>query len=125
MTLLLASVLLALLAAGWTVVPLLTRRGASLADVAAGDVLDADARRKQALASLREAEFDFAAGKLDAADYQVLRTQLQREAVVALHAAKRLGAVAAVAASAGGIHRCGFTNPAGSRFCGGCGGALA
>ena len=106
------------LAAGWVVVPLLTRRFALLNDGDPTGMVDADARRRVALASLKEVEYDRVSGKLDDQDYRRLKAQLEREA---------LAAITAVDASTVGAshlpiaHSCGFVNPPGSRFCSGCG----
>lgn len=120
-------------AAGLVIVPLLLRRRALMVDLTPSHQVDAEARRRVALASLREVEYDRVAGKLDEEDYRRLRTQLEREALIAINAAEeatggaRSAAPAAappasVAPAAGAIaHSCGFTNPAGSRFCAGCG----
>ncbi len=128
MTLLALSVVLALVAAVAVVHPLWARRTALLADVAPGEVLDAEARRRVALASLKEVEYDYAAGKLDDADYRTLRERLSAEALRAIRAVDRLHGVAPVPAAAAGepaAHACGFVNPAGSRFCARCGTRLA
>lgn len=128
MTLLVLSVLLALAAAVAVVYPVWARRTALLADVAPGEVLDAEARRRVALASLKEVEYDYAAGKLDDADYRALRERLSAEALRAIRAADRLRGVASAPAAAAGepaAHDCGFVNPAGSRFCARCGARLA
>lgn len=105
-----------------------------MTDVTPSSQVDAEARRRVALASLREVEYDRVGGKLDDADYRRLRTQLEREALVAIAAADeasgRVSPEAAASAAApadtstaGGEipHGCGFVNPAGSRFCAGCG----
>lgn len=128
MTLLALSVLLALLAAALVVHPLWARRAALIGDVAAGDVLDAEARRRVALASLKEVEYDYAAGKLDDADYRALRDRLGAEAMRAIRAADRLRGIDATSATLSDIavaHGCGFVNPPRSRFCAGCGARLA
>lgn len=124
MTLLILSGLLACACGVWVIQPILSRRAALLADVEAGALLDAESRRRVALASLQELEYEFLAGKLDDADYAQVRAQLSREAVQAVRAAKAARGVqdapstpAAESAACG----CGFPNPAGSRFCGGCG----
>lgn len=128
MTLLALSVLLALVASALVVHPLWARRAALLADVAPGEVLDAEARRRVALASLKELEYDFAAGKLDAADYRSQRERLSAEAMRAIRAADRLRGIEVSAAKLSAepaAHGCGFVNPPRSRFCAGCGGRLA
>jgi hypothetical protein len=43
-------------------------------------------RKDEALAGIREAEFDFHLGKLSEADYASLRRRLEAEAVEAIHA---------------------------------------
>jgi cytochrome c-type biogenesis protein CcmH/NrfG len=139
MTLLLTAILMAAVA-GWIVIyPIVARRTALVRDVTAVGVLDAEARKRVALQELREVEYDFLGGKLDEADYQEMRARISREALAAIRgvdAARGAGAVpasdAAIApdAEAGGgaavlvgtpMHGCGFENPPGSRFCGGCG----
>jgi hypothetical protein len=127
-TLLAVSVLLALLAAAFVVHPLWARSTALVGDVASGEVLDAEARRRVALASLKEVEYDYAAGKLDEADYRDLRDRLGAEAVRAIRAADRLRGVEVSTATLSAdpvTHGCGFVNPPRSRFCAGCGARLA
>lgn len=105
-----------------------------MTDVTPSSQVDAEARQRVALASLREVEYDRAGGKLDDEDYRRLRTQLEREALTAIAAADvAFGRVAPEAEAtpvttvdppvrSGEIaHACGFVNPAGSRFCAGCG----
>jgi hypothetical protein len=112
-----------LVAAGWVIVPLVSRRLALLGDPIAGGVLDAEARRRVALASLKEVEYDRAAGKLDDRDYRELRAQLEREALAAIAVAEgaQAGAGAGEPDDFRVTHSCGFANPPGSRFCAGCG----
>ena len=118
MTLVGVSVLLAALAATWVIGPIVARRLALFGDPIPGGVLDAEARKRVALASLKEIEYDRIGGKLDDADYQVLRARLEQEALLALRAAEG----AQREADAFEItHACGFVNPPGSRFCSGCG----
>lgn len=126
MTLFLASIALGVIAAAWVVLPLVSRQLALLGDPIAGGVLDAQARKRVALQSLKEIEYDRIGGKLDDADYQRLKAQLEREALLAIRAAESqpVGAVAATA-SFQITHACGFVNPPGSRFCSGCGKKLA
>jgi hypothetical protein len=125
MTLLIASVVLALLATVPVALPILTRRLALLQDVVAGSVLDADARKRAALASLRDVEYDFLAGKLDEADFREVKARLEQEAVTALRAARRAGIAPVVRAPPAAASCCGHGNAPGSRFCGGCGKPLA
>lgn len=135
MTLLLTAILLGAAAAAWVVMPMVRRRLASLGDPLAGGVIDADARKRVALASLSEIEYDRIGGKLDDEDYRRLRAQLEREALLAIEAAEAATAAAdaaeatPVAASPAApafsvTHACGFVNPPGSRFCSGCGARL-
>lgn len=120
MTLLFASVILALAAGAWVVYPLLFRRWGLLGDRIPGHVLDSEAKKRVALAALKDVEYDRAAGKLDDADYREIRSKLEREALEAIQAIER-GAGSAVAEA----HSCGFRNPPGSRFCSGCGRPLS
>lgn len=125
MTLLALSVLLALVAAVWVIRPIVVHRAAPLGDLLPGHVIDADAGKQAALASLREIEYDYAAGKLDAADYQALRARLSREALRAIADADLVAGQAPTEPEVPAMrHRCGFVNPVGSRFCAGCGDRL-
>ena len=124
MTLVAASVLIAALAASWVIAPIVARRLALLGDPIPGGVLDAEARKRVALASLKEIEYDRIGGKLDDADYHELRARLEREALLAIQAAETAhgdGPSEAFTVT----HSCGFVNPPGSRFCSGCGARLA
>ena len=124
MTVLVFGLILALAAAAWVIRPIAGRRTAVLVDAAPGALLDADARRRATLASLRELEYDFLGGKLDETDYRAQRDRMSYEALEAIRAAE-----SAERAVTGGrrqahveaAHACGFANPAGSRFCAGCG----
>lgn len=126
MTLFALSVLLGLLASAWVIVPIISRRLATLGDAIPGGVLDAQARKRVALAALKEIEYDRISGKLDDHDYQTLRAQLEREALAALEATDGTRDVGAPSAAADFriTHSCGFVNPPGSRFCSGCGNKL-
>jgi cytochrome c-type biogenesis protein CcmI len=131
-SLFIASVLLAAAAAAAVVLPILTRRQATLRDVTAGHVLDAEARKRIVLQELKELEYDWLGGKLDDADYHQLRERVSTEAVAAIRAVEAVGAEGSGAGGAlrvaiAGVadHECGFANPAGSRFCGGCGAELS
>lgn len=128
MTLFLVAVVMGAAVAAWVVIPLLLRRRAMLSDASPASLVDVEARRRVALASLKEVEYDRVSGKLDDEDYRQLRAQLEREALAAIDAAENAGGdLAAGGAGTGeaGAHACGFVNPAGSRFCAGCGGRLA
>lgn len=124
MTLFLAALGLALLASVWVVLPLIRRRLALLGDPIAGGILDAEARKRVALASLREVEYDRIGGKLDEADYLRLKAQLEREALAALEAAAAAHSGEQAPGEFTVTHSCGFSNPPGSRFCAGCGSGL-
>jgi hypothetical protein len=125
-TLLVFSLLLAVLAAAFVIRPLATRRDALLVDVASGAVLDAEARRRVALTSLKELDYDYLGGKLDDADYRAQKERLSLEALAAMRAAEAVGygvggTEAARPAAGPDRHACGFLNPPLSRFCAGCG----
>jgi hypothetical protein len=115
-------VLLGALAAAWVVVPIVARRLALVGDAVPSGVLDAEARKRVALASLKEIEYDRIGGKLDESDYQALRERLEREALLAIRAAE---GAQREAESFQVTHSCGFVNPPGSRYCSGCGSRLA
>ena len=125
MTLFLVAVAMGLVAAAWVIVPILFGRLALFSDVAPRDRVDAEARRRVALASLKEVEYDHVSGKLDDEDYRRLKGQLEREALAAIAVADAAGSgaepLAAAARSRPVRHLCGFVNPPGSRFCAGCG----
>lgn len=139
MTLLILAVLLASGASLWVIQPILARRAALLVDTAPGGLLDAEARKRVALGSLKEVEYDFLAGKLDETDYRAQIDRLSGEALQAIQAADAAQAAhsvhihgrsaAAIAAGdgagIGAVHDCGFVNPLGSRFCAGCGTRLS
>jgi hypothetical protein len=132
LTLFFTAVALGILAAGWVVVPLIVRRLALLNDPTPGSVIDAEARRRVALTSLKEVEYDRVSGKLDDEDYRRLRSQLEREALTAIAAAEAAPGVAAATSTLPSPeesrpihHACGFLNPPGSRFCSGCGQRLS
>lgn len=118
MTIFLLAILLGTIGAGWVILPLVLRRWASMSDAVPIAVVEGEARRREALTALKEAEYDHAAGKLDADDYGELRSQLEVEALAALRAAPPS---VSSPVSSWSMHSCGFTNPAGSRFCSGCG----
>lgn len=136
MTLLLASALLSAAVGLAVILPILTRRSAMLHDVTAGFVQDADAQKRVVLNELRELEYDFLGGKLDVTDYEELKQRLASEAVVAMRAADAahgrdpesiptsFPAADGPAQDSADPHGCGFANPAGSRFCAGCGARL-
>ena len=49
-----------------------------------GEVTEVDARKQVALRGLRDAEYDFRSGKIDQADYQILKSDLARQALEAM-----------------------------------------
>ena len=79
------------LAAAFVIRPLAARRDALLVDVASGAVLDAEARRRVALTSLKELDYDYLGGKLDDADYRAQKERLSLEALAAMRAAEAVG----------------------------------
>lgn len=123
MTLLLLAIVLAIVAAGFVIYPLVYRRWGLLGDAVASDVLNSEARKRVTLAALKDVEYDRAAGKLDDADYHEIRSRLEKEALDALQRVEHHSAVSE--ARAPRAHTCGFKNPHGSRFCAGCGKRLA
>lgn len=114
MTLLIAAGLIALLAAGWVVHPILFRRWGLLGDAVSADIVDRESRKRVALAALKDVEYDHAAGKLDETDYREVRDRLELEALHAVRAAESPH-------DSHSRHQCGFVNPPASRFCAGCG----
>ncbi|HEX8431652.1 MAG TPA: zinc ribbon domain-containing protein [Longimicrobium sp.] len=123
MMVLVVALVLALAAAGWVIRPIAARRTAVLVDAAPGALLDAEARRRATLASLRELEYDFLGGKLDDADYRSQRERMSYEALEAIRRAESAEREAAGERSTHteAPHACGFANPSGSRFCARCG----
>ena len=95
------------------------------------------ARRRVALAALRDLEYDRATGKVDGEDYERLRTELSREALVQLEPEAMQGDSAVASASRAledeiaTIRRalreglqcvgCRRLNDFGAKYCGGCG----
>jgi hypothetical protein len=124
-TLLAFSLLLALLAAAFVIRPVIARRDALLVDLAPGALLDAEARRRVALTSLKELDYDYLGGKLDEADYRSQKERLSIEALAAMRAAEAVGYASGAEdgspAAGPDRHACGFLNPPLSRFCAGCG----
>lgn len=99
------------------------------------EMSEVEARRRVSLLALRDAEYDFETGKLDEQDYKSLKRQLSAEALQALKELEAEGGRDAVEAEIAAARRemeggvrcpaCKNRNPAGSRFCGACGAALA
>ena len=116
------------------------------------ELTEAQHRRNVALLALRDVEYDFHAGKLDAADYGRLKQEISAEALRAIdeeeaewlarHAERpereegepppeaRTALEAEIAALRDSIRagvicpQCGNPNPKGSRYCGDCGSGL-
>jgi hypothetical protein len=82
---------LALIAgAAWAVaLPLLEPRARSYAPLTPPTDEKLRKRKEDAIAALREVEFDFRLGKLSEADYQNARAQLESDAVRAITALER------------------------------------
>src|SRR5688572_25742652 len=87
MSLLVGALIVALVGAGFVIYPLLFRRWGLLGDAIPASVQDREAKKRVALAALKDVEYDRVAGKLDDTDYHDIRGKLEAEAVQALHAA--------------------------------------
>jgi cytochrome c-type biogenesis protein CcmI len=98
------------------------------------ELTEVEARRRVTLLALRDVEYDYHTGKLDEEDYRALRKELSAEALDALEAARKEAEggpaddlEAEIAAVREGLRAgttcpaCAHANPAGSRFCAGCG----
>jgi hypothetical protein len=105
---------------------------------------EAQFKKRVSLLQLRDAEYEYAMGKLGEEDYQALRKQVSAEALAAIRAeedeakARPSGDYAEANADleeeiaqvrlrlSGGVFcsECGHPNPAGSRFCAECGSPL-
>lgn len=109
------------------------------------DPTEVGARKHVALRGLRDAEYDYRAGKLDEDDYRQIKAEMSREALDAMEAAtaetdqaQPSGAPdqaedpieAEILRTRRGLadgttcHDCGRVNQQGSRFCAGCGSPL-
>jgi cytochrome c-type biogenesis protein CcmI len=102
---------------------------------------EAQFRKRVSLLQLRDAEYEYAMGKLGEEDYQALRQEISGEALAAIRAEEaesQAGSgifegltdadleeeIATVRSRLSGgffCSNCGNPNPAGSRFCGDCG----
>lgn len=102
---------------------------------------EAQFQKRVSLLQLRDAEYEFAMGKLGEEDYRILRKEISAEALAAIKAEEAKeesdefargsseieDEIAEVRARlSGGVFcsECGYPNPAGSKFCGECGSAL-
>lgn len=139
---LLAGLLVVLAVVLFIVQPLLTGEQAPLVRHE-DELTDAQARKRVALMALRDVEYDFATGKLDATDYQDLKGELAAEALAAIDdeeaaegssdsvKADRDALEAEISAFRNALREgllcreCGQPNPVSSRFCGSCGRPLA
>lgn len=140
MTVMLGGILLAAGVMLFVLEPVFSGRGAPLYD-GVDDFDEGAARRRVALTALRDLEYDRATGKLDGGDYELLKTELSREALQHLEPRTRgRGDPAAERASREleeeieQIRRalreglqcadCGHLNAFGARYCAECGAAL-
>jgi cytochrome c-type biogenesis protein CcmI len=82
MALIVAATLLTLAVVLYVISPILQDHHAPLED--ADLTVVAETAKRVALMALRDAEYDRATGKLDEADYEVLRAELSREALAAM-----------------------------------------
>lgn len=105
---------------GW---PLLqARRGAEPGDA---DALPLERQKREALAAIKEAEFDRAMGKLSDADFAQITQRYRDQALAAMAAMDAATAAGRSRASPMAFcPRCGTKLPPRANFCGGCGHAL-
>ena len=102
---------------------------------------EAEFKKRVSLLQLRDAEYEYAMGKLGKEDYEALRTEISAEALAAIRAEaasesrdeagdvgrgdaeleKEIAAVRARLSGGPFCRNCGHPNPAGSRFCAECG----
>lgn len=131
---LLGALILVVAVVGFILQPVIQGHWASL-QKQDDEMSEAEARRRVSLLALRDAEYDFATGKLDEQDYRALKRQLSAEALAALRDLEESGDTEAlereIAAAREGMKdvlqcgACHHRNPPGSRFCGACGSPLA
>jgi cytochrome c-type biogenesis protein CcmI len=120
--------------------PILAEKEAPLQS-AGEEPSEAQFRKRVSLLQLRDAEYEYAMGKLGEEDYQALRQEISGEALAAIRAESeesQAGSgvfegptdteledeIASVRSRLSGgffCSNCGHANPAGSRFCGECG----
>lgn len=122
--------------------PILAGKEAPLESLA-DEPTEAQFKKRVSLLQLRDAEYEYAMGKLGDEDYQALRKELSSEALDAIRAEEREAAgegtfegptvaeleeeIALVRSRLrGGVFcsECGYPNVAGSRFCAECGAPL-
>jgi hypothetical protein len=80
------AILLGLSAAAIVVYPLVVAQTPTAPDASPAALLDASEREQSAKQALRDVDFDYRLGTLDAADYAALREKYERHALVALKA---------------------------------------
>ena len=123
--------------------PVISGREAPM-DNSADEPSEAQFRKRVSLLQLRDAEYEYAMGKLGDEDYRALRKELSAEALAAIKAeeAEEKGAgaewdvsgEAEIEAEIAQVRarlregvfcsQCGYPSPAGSRFCADCGAPL-
>lgn len=140
MTVLLGGILLAAGVMLYVLEPVFSGRGAPLYD-GVDDFDEGAARRRVALTALRDLEYDRATGKLDGGDYEMLKTELSREALQHLGPRRRGGGDPVTERASRELEEeieqirralreglqcgdCGHLNAFGARYCGHCGEAL-
>ena len=144
MTVLAGGVLLAAGVVLYVLEPLFSTRRAPLHDEDLDLHDEAAARRRVALTALRDLEYDRATGKVDGDDYELLRSELSREALRRLDAddaqdggnemrpaeaasqelEDEIAAIRRALRAGLGCEQCGRLNDHGAHFCAGCGGRL-
>jgi hypothetical protein len=130
-TALIVGTLLALGALAYVLWPLIVAEGRSSTPVSIASPSAAPDDHGEAVAALREIEFDHATGKLSDSDYAELKTQYTSEAVVAMRARDNVAddpveaEIRRVRAQTRVCPACGPRPEPGARYCSRCGAALA
>jgi hypothetical protein len=83
LALILSAALLVVAVVAYVISPIIQRRHAPLS-TEGDDLTDALSRKRVALMALRDAEYDFATGKVDQQDYDALRLELSAQALNAV-----------------------------------------
>ena len=132
MTALIVGTLLALGALAYVLWPLIVAEGHSPVPIpVASPTSTATADHGEAVAALREIEFDHATGKLSESDYAALKTQYTSEAVAAMRARDDVtddpveAEIRRARAQTRVCPACGPRPEPGARYCSRCGAALA
>ena len=112
-------VAVAALYVGWPLMQ--ARRGAETDD---SDALPLERQKREALAAIKEAEFDRAMGKLSDEDFVQITRRYRDQALAAMAALDRAGAVHGGAPQLAFCPQCGTKLAARANFCGSCGHAL-